>query len=221
MLHLRRGLFYARSHGNIIAMKRYGVPGLRILILAAGFSARLGQPKALARIRGLSLLRRTARLLAPHASRPLILVTPPRCIRYRHELRGLDAWLVANPGRATGLSGSLRCGLAHARWSAATLIVPVDLAELQRVDVVRLLRRWQGARRRIAARRIGARGGTPLVLPKRYYGLAQGARGDVGLRDLLQELAADERLWIDMPSAARDIDTPGDLTLARRVKIPR
>jgi molybdenum cofactor cytidylyltransferase len=202
-------------------MKHHGVPGLRILILAAGFSARLGQPKALARIRGLSLLRRTARLLAPLSRWPLILVTPARCVRYRHELRGLDARLVANPGRASGLSGSLRRGLAHARWSAATLIVPVDLAALEHADVVRLSRRWQAARRKIVARSIGARGGTPLILPKRYYGLAQSARGDVGLRELLRDVVRDECIWVEMPSAAADIDTPNDLKLARRARTPR
>jgi molybdenum cofactor cytidylyltransferase len=197
------------------------VPGLRILILAAGFSARLGQPKALARIHGLSLLGRTARLLAPLSSLPLILVTPPRCSRYRHELHGLDALLVANPGRAAGLSGSLRLGVARARFSAATLIVPVDLAALERADVLRLAGRWRAARRKIVARRIGARGGTPLILPKRYYDLARYARGDVGLRDLLREVAADECIWVEMRSATRDIDTPDDLKIARRAQIPR
>jgi molybdenum cofactor cytidylyltransferase len=202
-------------------MKHHQVPGLRILILAAGFSTRLGQPKALARIRGLSLLQRTARLLAPLTKRPLILVTPPRCSRYRHELRGLGARLVANPERASGLSGSLRRGLAHARWSAATLIVPVDLAALERADVVRLAHRWQAARRKIVARRIGARGGAPLILPKHYYGLAQSAVGDVGLRELLREVATNECIRVEMLSAARDIDTPNDLRLARRARTPR
>jgi molybdenum cofactor cytidylyltransferase len=202
-------------------MKYNSVPGLRVLILAAGFAARLGQPKALARIQGLSLLRRTARLLAPLSSAPLIVVTPPRCTRYRHELYGLDALLVANPGRASGLSGSLRCGLARARWSAATLIVPVDLAALERADVLRLAGRWQGARRRIVARSIGARGGTPLILPKRFYSLAQRARGDVGLRGVLRDAARDACIWVEMPSATRDIDTPDDLKLARRAKIRR
>jgi molybdenum cofactor cytidylyltransferase len=202
-------------------MKHPRVPGLRILILAAGFSARLGQPKALTRIRGLSLLRRTACVLAPFSSGPLILVTPPRCPRYRHELRGLKARLVANPGRAAGLSGSLRRGLACARWCAAALIVPVDLAALDGADLAHLTGRWQAAPRKIVARRIGAHGGAPLILPRRYYDLAHRARGDVGLRELLREVPADERIWVDMPSATRDIDTPGDLKLARRAKIPR
>jgi molybdenum cofactor cytidylyltransferase len=197
-------------------MKLSEVPGLRILILAAGFSRRLGRTKALARVRGQSLLRRTAALLAPLSGEPLVIVTPPRCAAYRHQLRGLGARLVANPGRASGLSGSLRLGLRHTRWSAAALIVPVDLAGLERADIDRLLRRWRGAPRRIAARRIGMRGGTPLILPSRLYPRAHALAGDIGLRDLLAGLAESERVLVDMPSAARDVDTPLDLQQARR-----
>ncbi|MFI4889825.1 MAG: NTP transferase domain-containing protein [Steroidobacterales bacterium] len=190
--------------------------GLRILILAAGYSRRLGRPKALVRIRGQSLLRRIARVLGPLSDRALIIVTPPRCTRYRHELRGHAVRLVANPGRASGLSGSVRRGLAHTRWSAATLIVPGDLAALERADVERLLKRWHAAPRRIAARRIGERGGAPLILPRRCYPLVRDITGDTGLREWLMTVPASDRVLADMPSAERDIDTPRDLELARR-----
>ncbi len=189
--------------------------GLQFLILAAGHSRRLGRPKALARIRGLSLLRRTASVLAPLSDRALVIVVPPRCQRYRQELRGLKVRLVTNPGRSSGLSGSVRRGLAHARYCAATLILPVDLAALARRDVQRLLARWRAAPRRIAARRIGARGGAPLILPKRYHPLAQLITGDTGLREFLAARAPAERVLVDMPSAALDVDTPGDLQSAR------
>jgi molybdenum cofactor cytidylyltransferase len=199
-------------------MKPSVVPGLRILILAAGYSRRLGRAKALVRVRGQSLLRRTAVLLSPLSGPPLVVVTPPRGAAYRHQLQGLGARAVANPGRASGLSGSLSRGLRHTRWSAATLIVPVDLAALGRGDIDRLLRRWRAAPRRIAARRIGAHGGTPLILPGRYYPRAHAIVGDIGLRDLLASLAESERVLVAMPSAARDVDTPVDLQQARRAR---
>ncbi len=196
-------------------------PGLRILILAAGFSSRLGEPKALARIRGLSLLRRTASILAPLSARPVIIVAPARSASYCRELHGLDVRIVANTARATGLSGSLRLGLAAARWSAATLIVPVDLAQLERAELARLARRWRGAPRCVAARRIGDHGGTPLILPKCFYALSRQLRGDIGLRELLADKALAGRILVNVPSAVRDIDTRADLTAARRARIPR
>ncbi len=142
---------------------------LRMVVLAAGFSARLGRPKALARVRGLSLIARTLRMLAPFATAPIIVVVPPRAARLRAELRGHASVLVANPLRNAGLSSSVRRGLRHARYEAAVLLVPMDLAHLERRDIARLIARWRGARRRVAARRIGAEAAAPLILPRRLY----------------------------------------------------
>lgn len=192
------------------------MPRLRILVLAAGFSKRLGKPKALARIAGVSLLRRTACLLAPLADSALVVVAPPRCSRYRAELRGLDVRLVENWRRAAGLASSLRRGLSETRRSSATLIVPVDLAGLRRRDLERLVARWRASRRRLAARRIGRRGGVPLILPRWRFAAAAQIHGDTGLREFVAALGRDQCVLVDMPSAVQDVDTGPDLRLARR-----
>ena len=51
------------------------VAGVRLVVLSAGLSARLGSPKALARIRGVTLLRRTLRTVAPLAAARVIVVS--------------------------------------------------------------------------------------------------------------------------------------------------
>lgn len=195
-------------------------PVLRIVVLAAGFSSRLGSPKALARVRGVSLLARTVRVLAPLAVSRIIVVTPPRAVRARAELSraGLDSRVqtIACPERVRGLSASVRRAVRLAGSSAAMLLVPVDLARLERRELERLLSRWRGARRRIAACRIGGAGGTPLILPRRLYRRALGIVGDRGLRQLLETLASADRVLLDMPSAVLDVDTPEDLRRARR-----
>ncbi|MDE2296113.1 MAG: NTP transferase domain-containing protein, partial [Gammaproteobacteria bacterium] len=114
---------------------------MRIVILAAGFSRRLGQPKALARVRGIGLLRRTATLVAPFSEARAIVVAPPRAARFAGELRGLRAEIRANPNREQGLSSSVRTGLlaARARGASAVLFVPVDLAALRARDLERLV----------------------------------------------------------------------------------
>ena len=200
-------------------MNRLPASGLQIVIVAAGASRRLGSPKALARIHGETLLRRTTRLLAPLSGRALIVVIPPRSRRIAEELRGTRARLLVNPQRHRGLSASLRLGVRAARWSAAVLLIPVDLAELSARDLWRLVARWRGAPRRIAARRAGNRGVTPLILPRRFYPLVDHLDADTGLRDLVAGLAPPSRVLVEMPSAAADIDTPAELRAARR-KVP-
>ncbi len=187
----------------------------RIVILAAGFSRRLGKPKALARVHSVSLLRRTALLLQPFVHTPLIVIAPPRCGRYAVELRGLRTQLRVNRDRSRGLSSSVRLGLALARHSAAALLVSVDLAGLQSGDVRRLLARWCGSRRRVAARRVGAAGGAPLILPKWLFGAARHLQGDTGLREWLRGLEDGQCVLLDLPSAAADVDTALDLRDAR------
>lgn len=193
-------------------------PRLRLAILAAGYSRRMGRPKALLRVHGQSLLRRTARLLASVAHGPLICIVPPRAARYRVELRGLRVELHANLHRAQGLASSVRSALNSARWASALLCVPVDLAGLRERDLQRLLRRSRSAPRRVVARRLGTgpRGATPVILPKRYFAAASAVVGDVGLRDFLATLAADDLRLIELPSAIDDVDTPADLERARR-----
>jgi molybdenum cofactor cytidylyltransferase len=196
-------------------------PRLQIVILAAGFSSRLGRPKALARVHGRSLLRRTLTLAARFSSAKLIVVVPRRAARLAVEARGLDAVLTANPLRADGLSSSVRRGIIQARHSAALLLLPVDLAALQRRDVARLILRWRAAPRRVVARRVERlagtpQGGIPLILPRWLYPRALGVQGDKGLRQLVGALPANERVLLDLPSAAQDVDTPEDLRAARR-----
>ena len=196
-------------------MNAVSLPGLQILVLAAGFSSRLGRPKALARVRSVSLLRRTLILAARLGPAKIIVVLPRGAARYRIEARGLNVVFVANPRRADGLSSSVRCGVAHARHSPALLLLPVDLAVVRQADISRLISHWRAARRSVVARRIGPRGGVPLILPRRLYPRALAVTGDIGLRELINGLPSKERVLVDLPTAALDVDTPQDLRAAR------
>jgi len=203
-------------HGGIIPMKGRARPVLRIVVLAAGLSTRLGSPKALVRIYGVPLLRRTLGVLRPFAAaQDIIVVVPPGASRYRIAAAGIPAAFVPNPGRASGLSSSVLAGLRRARYSAGVLVLPVDLAGLTARDIARLIRRWRSARRKVVARDMGGPG-SPLVLPHWLYRRAEGLTGDRGLRDLVRRLPGAAVCLVAMPSAVRDVDTPADLERARR-----
>ena len=215
-------------------MNAVSLPRLQILILAAGFSSRLGRPKALVRVRSVSLLRRTLILAARLAPAKIIVVLPRRAARYRIEARGLQVVFAANSRRAEGLSSSVRRGIAQARYSPALLLLPVDLAVVRQADLSRLISHWLAARRCVVARRLARRdgisldgvsrqrtsshGGVPLILPRRLYSRALAVTGDIGLRELVNGLPAKERVLVDLPSAALDVDTPQDLSAARRCR---
>jgi molybdenum cofactor cytidylyltransferase len=207
-------------------MNAVTLPRLQIVILAAGFSSRLGRPKALVRVRGISLLRRTLTLAAQFAPARIIVVLPRRSASHRFEARRLKVVFAPNRRRADGLSSSVRLGIAQARYSPALLLLPVDLAMLQSRDVGRLISRWRSVRRCVIARRIEPqgrassvetpRGGVPLILPRWLYARALAVTGDVGLREWVAALPSQQRVLLHLPSAALDVDTPQDLRAARR-----
>ncbi len=200
----------------MIPTKSFTLPTLRIVVLAAGFSSRLGQPKALARVHGATLLGRTVRVLAPFASSKILIVVPPGAARYRIGPHASRAAFIVNPQRAVGLSSSVRRGIARARHSAGVLLLPVDLVDLRSRDIARLIARWRGARRKVVARGIGDGAGTPLILPRWLYDRASALSGDQGLREVLHRLPKDRVSRISLPTAEHDVDTPLDLHRARR-----
>jgi molybdenum cofactor cytidylyltransferase len=197
-------------------MKTNSSRRLRIIILAAGFSTRLGQSKALARVHGVSLLRRALIAAASLKGTRIIAVIPRKAALYRREGYGMRVHWAVNTRRAQGLSSSVRAGIAAAHHSAAVLIMPADLANLNGRELERLVHRWQASPRRLVARRIDRFGATPLILPRWLYGRALTIDGDVGLRHLIAQLPADQRVLVDLPSAAADVDTPDDLQNVRR-----
>lgn len=189
---------------------------LHIVVLAAGFSYRLGQPKPLARVHGVSLLRKTLEAATSLGAHRTTVVAPRNTARYRIEARGMKVRWAVNEDRARGLSSSVRRGIAAARCTSAVLLLPTDLIQLKNRDLLKLVRRWQSAPRRLIARRIQLSGAAPAILPRWLYARAASLAGDVGLRDLIRRLPAAHRILVDMPSAAADVDTPQDLKDARR-----
>jgi molybdenum cofactor cytidylyltransferase len=192
------------------------LPTLAIAVLAAGYSTRLGRPKALAAVRGVTLLRRTLAVLRPHAAAKILVVTPRRAGRYGMGSEARHATFVANPRRAEGLSSSVRCALEHAQGSAALLLLPVDLARLQSRDIARLISAWRGRRRFVVARSRDGNPATPLILPRRFFGAARGLSGDLGLREWVRQVPRGQMTLVSMPSAEADVDTREDLAAARR-----
>jgi molybdenum cofactor cytidylyltransferase len=197
-------------------MNTGAMPSLAIVVLAAGYSRRLGHPKALARVRGATLLNRTLAVLAPFAASRIIVVVPPGAGRYEIGLPGRRVVFAANRARATGLASSVRLGLSRARYSAGVLLLPVDLVDLAGRDVARLISRWRAARRRVAARDLGRDLGTPLILPRWLYPRARQLTGDLGLRQMVGRLPREFSSRVSLPSAAADVDTRQDLDRARR-----
>jgi CTP:molybdopterin cytidylyltransferase MocA len=67
----------------------------------------------------------------------------------------------------------------------------------------------------VVARRLAGAGAIPLILPKWLFPKALTVTGDIGLRELIAGLRCEQRVFVRLPSADTDVDTPQDLSAAR------
>jgi CTP:molybdopterin cytidylyltransferase MocA len=177
------------------------------LLLAAGEGSRLGQPKALVELGGMTLAERGIALLRDGGAEPIIMVTGAAPV----SLPGVIA--AHNPDWRTGMGGSLREGLQ-------TLPADRDAVVIALVD--QPLVSPQAVRRLIAAFLAGAevavacyegRPRNPVLLARAHWAAAAGAaQGDAGARGFLRThselVTAVECGDIGRPD---DLDTPEDL----------
>ena len=185
-------------------------PGCAALVLAAGASTRLGQPKQLVCYQGEPLLRRAVQLALAAGARPVLAVVGAEALACRAALSGLAVTVVENRGYASGMGSSLRAGLAgisELRPAPERLLLLVCDQPLLQPEHLRQLLAAQPAGG-IAAAQYKGRVGVPAVFAQAHFAALAAVQGDQGARSLLRSLAVTP---VPMPEAAIDIDTPGDL----------
>jgi molybdenum cofactor cytidylyltransferase len=184
------------------------------IILAAGASTRLGQPKQLLRIHGESLLHRTARLVLEAGCSPVITVLGYEAERMQQELANLKAIPVINPDWRSGMGSSLRRGiqalLQQNPVPDRVLLLLTDQPRLSAEVLTSILKQSASEDAWITASTYAGRQGVPAVFRKPLYAALQGVKGDIGARQIIQQYQ-DHATLIDFPEGAIDIDTIDDL----------
>lgn len=194
------------------------------IVLAAGGSRRLGQPKQLLQRNGETLLHRAARCAARTRPALLIVVLPPGGQQWHTLLEDIDHRPLVNTAASSGMASSLQLAAAHVDAQAPVLILGCDQPALDAPHLHALL---AGARASIsgcAATRIEGQPSMPAVVPGEWFiGLGRSPSGDAGragrhdegFRQRLRALPAPHLHLLDDPALALDIDTPADLAHAR------
>ncbi len=184
------------------------------IILAAGASVRMGRPKALLTLGGVTFLERAIRLLAPFCD-PLILVLGYHRDQIEFTLTNRPGIRIAvNPNPARGMLTSLQCGLAAAPITDSGAIFTVVDCPAVRPETARavldafLLRRvafavpvYQGKR------------GHPVCISAEVARDLLAAPENESARDIIARHRTPESLVeVDDPGAVTDADTPQDLS---------
>ena len=186
------------------------------VILAAGLSRRLGQPKQLVPLAGRALIwHSTCAMLDAAPGGGVLVVTPPGDLgqRVRAALKGLDVTFTENPHPERGISESFRAAIAAlpVGTGAANFALgdmPLVTAEMQRA----ILDAYAATQAPLVLARFGPEGvrAPPHVFRSDLFGRFS-QEGDHGPRHVIREYA-DQAVWVDLPAEAlRDLDTEEDI----------
>jgi molybdenum cofactor cytidylyltransferase len=184
---------------------------LHVLILAAGASTRLGQPKQLVQLGGrpaLHIVVSNAVALAGHA---VTVVLGANARDLTHMLAHSPVSSVVNRQWEEGMSSSIRVGLAALPPSCeAVLVLLGDQLAVTADDLKRLASAWNGEEGIIAASLYDQHLGVPAIFPRICFPELAQLRGDQGARSILERNQY-RVARVPMPNAAVDLDTPEQL----------
>jgi len=187
------------------------------MILAAGGSRRLGQPKQLLTWAGETLLNRAIRIASEAGASPVLAVLGAQFERIRGSIESRSAIRVHNDRWRQGMGRSIETGMRALHVCApdaeGVLIMGCDQPRLT-ADHLRALvaavAPEGGAV--IAASRYAGVYGVPAVFPRATFDALCALRGDKGARSVI-ESASCPVVAVEFEGGEVDIDAPGDLSL--------
>jgi len=191
-----------------------------IVVLAAGASTRMGEPKQLLRYEGETLLRRAVNAALASRCRPVIVVVGASLGALRDEVAGTGASIAVNEAWAEGMSSSIRCGVAaleaatEGRAEALVLMLCDQPFVTGRV-VNRLLETYDARRPLplLVASEYQSRDektrGVPALFSRPLFSELLALRGSAGAKQVIAQHST-EAAVIAVPEAAFDVDTPHD-----------
>jgi molybdenum cofactor cytidylyltransferase len=182
------------------------------VILAAGASTRLGQPKQLITIYGETLLARTIRIARECGVDEVFVVLGANAEALQAQAQ--TATIFENPLWQQGMATSVCAGIAAASAYDAALLLTCDQPTVTPFHLVLLM--TQAEEKGIAASAYAGRTGVPAIFPQKYFPELMALEGDSGARHLLRTHAEDV-VEVPLENGELDLDTPESLIAIRRI----
>lgn len=181
------------------------------VILAAGFSSRMGDFKPLMDLGGMTVLERCVRLFREAGVHRILAVTGHRASEVRAEAGRLGIHTVHNPDYEAGMFSSVRAAVSSGPGRDGFFVLPVDIPLVRPATVELLLDAYDG---RVAYPVFGGERGHPPLIPSELIPHIREHDGSGGLQTVLERADA-----LDVPVWDRgillDADTPDDFSVLR------
>jgi CTP:molybdopterin cytidylyltransferase MocA len=187
------------------------------IILAAGGSRRLGQPKQLLAYRGETLLNRAIRIAAEAGASPVLAVLGAEFERIRDSIEAHSVVAVHNDRWRQGIGSSIAAGMRALAVCApdvqAVLLMSCDQPRLTVAHLRTLIEAVEsGAVPVVVASTYAGVHGVPAVFPRSTFDELRGLSGDKGARSIIENPSCPVA-GVEFEGGEVDIDAPGDLSL--------
>ncbi|UYN89264.1 MAG: nucleotidyltransferase family protein [Anaerolineales bacterium] len=180
------------------------------VILAAGESKRLGQPKQLLDWKGKPFVRQVAETALAARLDPVVVVTGAAAAEVSAVLDGLPVRIVHNAHWAQGQSSSVKAGLAAVPpQAAAAIFMVVDQPQLPVRLLDALQEHYAEQRPPIIATLVDGKRTNPVLFDRSTFADFDSLEGDTGGRALFSKHQVTWYPWLDT-SLVFDVDTSED-----------
>jgi molybdenum cofactor cytidylyltransferase len=184
---------------------------LHIVVLAAGGSSRLGQPKQLVSLGGRPALHIVVTTAMAIAGQAVTVVVGAHARDLTHLLAHTSASVIVNRHWEEGMASSLRAGVNSLPATCdAVLVLLGDQVMVTSDDLRRLVSAWRAAGEGVATATYERHVGVPAIFPRHCFADLLALRGDQGARSVI-ERNHDRLTRVPMSNAAVDLDTPEQL----------
>jgi CTP:molybdopterin cytidylyltransferase MocA len=187
------------------------------VILAAGESSRMGQPKALLPIDGVRFIERIVTALKSGGVAKIVVVLGHNAEDMRQKIEDLPVTIIINPEYKKGQLSSLQAAIRHLENVPANDGIDIDGVLVHLVDhpyvtpdlVKLMIQRFQETKKCIVVPCFQGRRGHPVLLARALFSELVAARVDQGAKAVVRA-HRDDTLEIDTEDEGVliDIDTP-------------
>jgi molybdenum cofactor cytidylyltransferase len=182
-----------------------------LILLAAGNSSRMGEPKQLLEIHHKTLIRRAAETALASVCDSVIVVIGAEAARMRSALAGLAVETVENPEWRAGMGTSIRCGVEAAQSHDADgiILALADQPLVSAASLNKLVLTNRATSQPIVASWYADTVGVPAYFAREFFPHLIALNPEQGCQRLI--LAHPEAtIRLACPEAEADIDTPED-----------
>ncbi len=184
---------------------------LSVVILAAGASTRLGQPKQLLKLGARTLLMQICETALSIENQGVVVVLGAHCEVIKPAVESLPVQVVFNEKWVEGMGSSIACGMSHLPENTdSVLLLLCDQPFVSTSFLEKLVEKWHFFGCAIVASQYGGSFGPPAIFHQKLFVELAALKGQQGAKKLMEKHRSEMSL-VDFPEGEKDVDTPEDL----------